>query len=117
MSSESLFETPSGVLAAWETKGQVSYALVDPETLVPSRPVSPAGGGNRKHPAIAANAKGETIVVWAEDTGWNRGGSLAWQIFSPSAERPEPGRVEGGIPVWGLPAVVALPDDRFLVIH
>ena len=118
MSSESLVETPSGVLAAWETKGQIAYARVDPQSLAASRPISPPGGGNRKHPALAANADGETILVWAEDTGWQRGGSLAWRIFDRSGRATrEMGRVSGGIPVWSLPAVVALPDGRFVIIH
>jgi hypothetical protein len=118
MSSESLFDTPSGVLAAWETKGQIAFSLVNSESLVPSRPVSPPGGGNRKHPALAAGANGDTIVVWAEDTGWQRGGSLEWRIFNWSGRMTrERGRIEGGIPVWSLPAVVTLPDDRFLIIH
>jgi hypothetical protein len=118
MSSESLVDTPSGVLAAWETKGQIAYARVDPQSLVASRPTSPPGGGNRKHPALAANADGETIVVWAEDTGWQRGGSLAWRIFDRSGRATrEMGRVDDGIPVWSLPAVVALPDGNFVIIH
>jgi hypothetical protein len=118
MSSESLFETPAGVLAAWETKGQVAYARVDPKSLVASAPISPPGGGNRKHPALAANADGEIIIVWAEDTGWQRGGSLAWRIFDRSGQATrELGRVNDGIPVWSLPAVVALPDGRFVIIH
>jgi hypothetical protein len=118
MSSESLFETPSGVLAAWETKGQVAYSRVDPDSLVPSHPVSPPGGGNRKHPALASNAEGETILVWVEDSGWQRGGSLVWRIFNASGRATrEMGRLEGGIPVWGLPAVVALSDGSFVIIH
>jgi hypothetical protein len=118
MSSESLFETPSGVLAAWETKGQIAFARVDPQSLAASRPISPPGGGNRKHPAMAANAEGEILVVWAEDTGWQRGGSLAWRIFDRSDRATrELGRVDDGIPVWSLPAVVALPNGRFVIIH
>jgi hypothetical protein len=118
MSSESLFDTPSGVLAAWETKGQIAYARVDPQKLVASRTISPPGGGNRKHPALAANEDGETIVVWAEDTGWQRGGSLVWRIFDPSGRATrEIGRVNDGIPVWSLPAVVALPNGSFVIIH
>jgi hypothetical protein len=118
MSSESLFETPSGVLAAWETKGQIAYARVDLRSLDASAPISPPGGGNRKHPALAANAGGETIVVWAEDTGWQRGGSLVWRIFDPLGRATrEMGAVKDGIPVWGLPAVVALSDERFVIIH
>jgi hypothetical protein len=118
MSSESLFETPSGVLAAWETKGQIAFASVDPQSLVAARPISPPGGGNRKHPALAANADGDTIVVWAEDTGWQRGGSLVWRIFDRSGRATRAmGRVPDGIPVWSLPAVVALPAGRFVIIH
>jgi hypothetical protein len=118
MSSESLLETPSGVLAAWETKGQIAYARIDPKSQVASRPISPPGGGNRKHPALAVNADGETIVVWAEDTGWQRGGSLVWRIFDRSDRATrEMGRVDDGIPVWSLPAVVALRDGRFVIIH
>jgi hypothetical protein len=118
MSSESLFDTPAGVIAAWETKGQIAYARVDPKSLVPSQPISPPGGGNRKHPAVAANADGETILVWAEDTGWKRGGSLVWRIFDRSGRATrEMGRINDGIPVWGLPCVVALADGRFLIIH
>ena len=93
MSSESMTDGPTGVLAAWETKGQVFFARIDPETLQPSSPVSPPGAGSRKHPALAVNAQGETILVWAENTGWQRGGSLAWRIFDAGqATRARPDR-------------------------
>jgi hypothetical protein len=118
MSSESLFDTATGVIAAWETKGQVAFARIDPKSLVASQPMSPPGGGNRKHPAVAANADGETILVWAEDTGWKRGGSLVWRIFDRSGRATrEMGRVNDGIPVWGLPCALALADGRFVIVH
>jgi hypothetical protein len=118
MSSESLVETPSGVLAAWETQGKVAFARIDPESQTVAPPVAPPGGGDRKHPALAVNARGETILVWAEGTGWQRGGTLAWRIFDPTG-RPtrEAGRVEGGIPVWSFAAVVARPDGGFTIYH
>lgn len=118
MSSEALVESPSGVLAAWETNGQVSYAEIDPKTLKASPPVSPPGGGGRKHPSIARNARGETLLAWAEGTGWQRGGAVAWQLFD-RAGRPvgERGRLEGGIPAWSLPTVVARPDGGFTLFH
>jgi hypothetical protein len=118
MSSETLVESGPDVLAAWETKGQVSFARIDLSTAKPSQPVSPPGGGNRKHPAVAANAEGETILVWAEDTGWQRGGSLAWRIFDRNGRATRAmGRVDKAIPVWGLPTVVARPDGGFTIIH
>jgi hypothetical protein len=118
MSSESLCAATEGVLAAWETKGQIAYARVDPQSQVASRLISPPGGGNRKHPALAANADGDTLLVWAEDTGWQRGGSLVWRIFDKSDRATrEMGRVTDGIPVWSLPAAVALPDGKFVIFH
>jgi hypothetical protein len=66
---------------------------------------------------VAFNARGEMIVAWTEGTGWERGGALAWQVYDragkPTGER---GRVDGGIPVWGLPAVVGT-DRGFTIIH
>jgi hypothetical protein len=118
MSSASLSESGSDVLAAWETEQRVYYARIDPETGKVSSPIEPPGVAGRKHPAVAANPQGETILAWAEGTGWQKGGSLNWQVFDRNG-RPtdKKGRVEGGIPVWGLPTVVAKPDGDFLVIH
>lgn len=119
MSSASLAECGDGVLAAWETKGQVYFAPIVPKTTKVAQPVSPpGGGGGRKHPAVAGNAEGETILVWTEGTGWQKGGALAWQVFDRSG-RPtdEKGRVEGGVPVWGLVSVVARPDGGFTIIR
>jgi hypothetical protein len=63
-------------------------------------------------------ARGETILVWAEGTGWQKGGTLAWQVFDRSGRPTEmKGRVEGGIPTWGLATVVARPDESLLIIH
>ncbi len=119
MSSASLSEASSGILAAWETKGQVYFSRLAPGSHEASPPIAPPGGnGDRKHPAVAGNARGETILVWAEGTGWEKGGSLVWQVFDRSG-RPigAEGRIEGGVPVWGIPTVVARPDGGFTIIH
>jgi len=119
MSSASLAEAGSGVLVAWETKGQVYFRRIDPKSEDVTPPVAPPGNsGTRKHPAVAGNARGETILVWTEGTGWQKGGALAWQVFD-RAGRPkgQPGRIEGGVPVWGLPTVVARPDGKFTIVR
>jgi hypothetical protein len=118
MSSESLSASASGVVAAWETNGQVYFSHIDRKTLEPSTPVAPPGSGRRKHPTAAVNAEGETLLVWAEGTGWQRGGALEWRLFDPSGRATrEKGLIEGGVPTWSFAAVVARPDGGFVIIH
>jgi hypothetical protein len=119
MSSAAFAESAGGVLGAWETNGQVYYARLDPATAGISGPIpAPGAGEKRRHPALATNARGETILVWSEGTAWQKGGALAWQVFDKSG-RPtaEKGKIEGGIPTWGLAAVFARPDGGFTIIH
>ena len=109
MSSASLSETSAGVLAAWETRGEVYFCRIDPKTCE-TTPASmpPNGQGGRKHPAAAGNARGETILVWTEGTGWQKGGALVWQVFDRSGRATDlRGRIDDGIPIWGLATVVA----------
>jgi hypothetical protein len=118
MSTAFFAQGAEGVLAAWETKGQVYYARIDPETGMRSRPVgAPGPPRGRKYPAVASNAKGETILIWTEGMGWNQGGSLAWQVYDqagkPTAEK---GKADG-VPTWSLVAVFARPDGGFTIIY
>lgn len=117
MSSAFFSESGSGVLAAWETEGNVFFARVDPKTQSVSPAVSPASAPRAKHPAVAGNARGEVLLAWTEGTGWQRGGTLAWQMFGPEG-RPigEINRAEG-VPVWSLVSAVARPDGSFLVLY
>jgi hypothetical protein len=119
MSSEAFADTGDAVMAAWETDGQINVSRIDKKGREPAKPVSPTGNSkNRKHPAMAVNGKGETLLVWAEGTGWQKGGSLAWQIFNdkgrPTANR---GRLDGSIPVWSFAAAWAEADDSFVILH
>ena len=119
MSSEALVEGPNGVLAAWETEGQVKFARVDAQAVKLGQPVAAPGvGRNRKHPVLAVNARGETLFAWTEGTGWNKGGDLAWQVYD-SAGKPvgAAGRLAGAIPVWGLAAAASRPDGGFTLIY
>ena len=118
MSTMALVEGPNGVVAAWETDGQIYFAGVKPGTTSFTKPqAAPGVGRERKHPALAFNARSAMILVWTEGTGWERGGALARQVFDKSGKPTEErGRVDGGIPVWGLPTVVAT-DGGFTIIH
>ena len=121
MSSASFAQSAGGVLlGAWETEKQVYFGRIDPTNgKVAAPPIgAPGVGQNRKHPAVAANKQGETLLVWTEGTGWQRGGALAWQGFDASG-RPtsESGRVAGGIGVWSLATAVARSDGGFTIVH
>src|SRR5437667_12141500 len=118
MSSMALVEGPDGMVGAWDTDEQVYFARIKPGTTDFTKPESaPGTGAERKHPAVAVNARGEMILVWTEGTGWQKGGALAWQGFDQAGQPTEAkGRVDRGIPVWGLPAVVAT-DAGFTIIH
>lgn len=119
MSSESFAESPADVLAAWETRGQVYFTAIDPATLEPgSITAAPGSGDDRKHPTVAGNARGETLLAWTEGTGWQKGGSLAWQLFDRSGKpMSDKGRLEGVVPVWGLATAVARPDGGFTIVY
>ncbi len=118
MSTMTLVQGPNGVTAAWDTDGQVYFTSIKPGTADFTKPHSAPGAGmERKHPALAVNARGEMILVWTEGTGWQKGGALAWQVFDAAGTpTEEKGRVERGIPVWGLPTVAAT-EAGFTIIH
>jgi hypothetical protein len=118
MSSASLSETKAGTLAAWETAGQVYFATANAKSLKVSEPVSPPGTAKRKHPSVVANAKGEVLMAWAEGTGWQKGGAVAWQVFDVNGKPTEEnGRLANGVPSWSLVAAVAQGDGSFVIFH
>jgi len=105
-------------LAAWENDGQVSYASLDSSLAQKVQPIAaPGESRKRKHPAIAANARGETLLVWTEGTGWKRGGSISWQLFDHKGQSVGESGSAPGIAVWSFAAVVADRDGRFTVIY
>jgi len=117
MSSASFSQTDAGILATWETARNVYFARVNPATGKVSEPISPPSSGQRKHSVAVGNARGDVLLAWAEGTGWNKGGNLAWQLFdkdgNPSSER---GRAEG-VPAWSLVAALAKPDGSFVIVY
>lgn len=118
MSTASFSEsTGGGLLAAWETKEQIHVMAVSPRSTGTKAAPVPGKDKARKHPSVAANHRGEYVVVWAVGTGWNKGGAVAWQVFDPEgrAVPSQAGRADG-LPVWSVPAAVALPDGSFKVI-
>ncbi len=120
MSSATFHRMTDGMLASWETEQQVKFARVDRLLPVsPPRVVAPkVSNQTRKHPVLSTNSKGQVILVWTEGTGWQKGGSVAWQVFDESG-RPIAGGAgqSDGVPVWGLVAVFPGLNDAFTVVY
>jgi len=86
MSTFSFSESSRELLATWETDGQVQWLRIDSRTGARSTIVTaPGSTRNRKHPVIAVNPRGETLLAWTEGTAWNRGGELVWQVFDSNS--------------------------------
>jgi hypothetical protein len=117
MSSCFLARTQDGLLASWETEGQVYWSALSRNNEI-GKLISPPGKpGGRKHSVIARNQKGETLLVWTEGTGWNRGGLLAWQLFdSHNQPTSENGRKDG-VPVWGSATAWTTSTGDFTVMY
>ena len=114
VSTTNLFAGPDGLTAAWETQGQVYFAGVG--RLDDAR--SPPGEARfrRKNPAVAMDARGDTLLAWGDGPGFSFGGSLHWQVFD-AAGRPvgEPGGGAGTI-IDGSTVAAVVQDGRFLVV-
>ncbi len=118
MSSAAMANSATGPLAAWETESQIYWGKLDPEhakilEMIPA----PGPTRGRKHPALATNAAGDVLLVWTEGTGWNKGGSIAWQIYDAAgAEVKGTSGKKAGLPVWSLPAAFANQDGGFTIV-
>lgn len=117
MSSSGLAATPAGILAAWETAGQVYAARFDETAGRLQEQFSPAGRNNKKHPVVVANAQGDRLFAWTEGTGWQRGGALAWQLLDRQGKPVGTSGRKDGIPVWSFAAVVARLDGTFMILY
>jgi hypothetical protein len=112
MSSMFFADTVAGVLIGWETANQVYCS--DPKRSFTLRPSAP--DGKRKHPAAARNRQGYTLLTWVEGSGWQRGGTLGWELFDPAGQSLEHNTRNESIPVWSFGAPIAKPNGDFSIL-
>jgi hypothetical protein len=118
MSSMDAAENGKETVAAWETGGQVYWVRLDPQGGAAGKPASaPGDGRGRKHPRIAINGNGEVLLAWTEGTGWQKGGSLAWQVYDGAGQARGVKKQLPGIPAWSFAAAIAHPDNTFSIIY
>ena len=110
--------TANGAWAAWETRDQVYFARIARRMEKRLNPIAaPGEGKRRKYPVIAENARGETILVWTEGMGWEKGGSVAWQVFDKDGKPTSEKGQMSGVPTWSLVAVFARPNGGFTILY
>ncbi|HMJ60982.1 MAG TPA: hypothetical protein VK493_04435, partial [Bryobacteraceae bacterium] len=114
MTSMDFAQAGEKVEGAWETAGQVYFE--DLTATNAPRVSAPEGGQNHKHPRIAIASDGATLMAWTEGTGWNRGGSLAWQLYNAVGKPIGKKSTAPGLPAWTFGAVVAKPGG-FLLLY
>jgi len=118
MSSMDLAERRGDLLAAWETGGQAYWVEVGAGQDRSSEPTpAPGERGGRKHARLTTNSEGEVLFVWTEGTGWQRGGSLAWQHYDRDGSPTEVSGGIPGIPTWSFAAPVACRDGGFVILY
>ena len=102
------------VEGSWETAGQVYFAVLTGNAALVE---APGEGKGRKYSRVAISPAGNTLMIWTEGMGWNRGGSLAWQLYDPDGRPLGQKGTAAGAPAWSFGAVVAKPDASFSVIY
>ncbi len=117
MSSEFFTEAGGRVFGAWETAGPIQFAALDAKTVKAAPASGPMTMAKGKHPVLAVSKSGETLVVWVEGTGWQRGGAVAWQLFGLDGKPAGQPQRRDGVPVWGTAAAVAERDGSFTVLY
>ncbi len=117
MSTAALTTTTGKSVAAWETAGRIYFATNNLKTSGVWQTVAVPSSEKQKHPSVAANAKGEILLAWTEGTGWNKGGSLAWQLFDARGNATDEKGRAPGVPVWSLVSCGAKPDGGFLIFY
>ncbi|MBV6501336.1 MAG: hypothetical protein CJBNEKGG_03846 [Prosthecobacter sp.] len=112
MSSASLMPSGQGLLAAWENEGRISTGIVGGTATAVQR----TGPANARHPALARNEQGWTLITSVVGTGWNKAGTLHWDLMNAA------GRITASgsgvkLPTWSFPAAHACPDGSFVVLQ
>lgn len=102
---------------AWETQGAISTLELDAQGNPIGKPITVSTVPSSKHPAMATNRRGETLIAWTEGTGWQRGGKLAWIVLDSQGQPTALKGLQAGIPAWGHPAVFASSDSDFVILY
>lgn len=111
MSSFAAAADGSRIRGAWEAEGRVFTALLDQDSTAIE-----VSTGKGRHPSLAVNSHGESLIAWSIDTAWQKGGRLGWQVLDASGKPNAERGTQPGVPVWGFTAAYA-DEDGFVVMY
>jgi hypothetical protein len=97
---------------AWEANAKVKFARMDG-----ARTFAPMGDVKRKHPVAVQAKDGRSLMLWTEGTGWQRGGSVVWQVIGPEGQSLGPVERRDDLPVWGLATAWADGQKGWIVLY
>ena len=101
----------------FETTGRVVQMSFG-ESAQPSWVGEPFIETRQKNPAIAFNRQGDRLIAWGESVSHSRGGRLNLRVFTADGVETDYRLAEQvQIANFSFPAVAALPDGNFLVLH
>jgi hypothetical protein len=104
----------ANLFAAWETDGNVFAATIHDgrETNV----MAPQGDGKRKFPFAIENGKGEVLLTWVEGAGWEKAGTVAWEIFKNGKTTGQKG-VGQKAAVWSFAQAYQTRSHDFVIVY
>ena len=109
MTGSFLSPTSDGMIAAWETKGEVFFARLEKGGQMTSAG-EVCASDNGRYPAVLTAPDGLTVVAWKNAT------NLEWQLFDTQNKPLERRGSESGS-FLDRPAGVATKDGVFLLFH
>ncbi|MBV6498456.1 MAG: hypothetical protein CJBNEKGG_00678 [Prosthecobacter sp.] len=112
MSSASLVPEARGLRAAWENQGRIITALLS-ETASKN---DKTGADDAKHPVLAQNNRGQTLIASVTGSGWAKAGRLHWELLDAKGKSMDSGDGEK-LPVWSYAAAYARPDGSFVILQ
>lgn len=112
MSSASLLPATQALRAAWENDGQIVTGLMGE----PAASAQKVGPQKAKHPVLAQNAKGQTLIASVIGSGFGKAGTLHWDLLDAQGRVTDSGDGDQ-LPVWSYAAAYARPDGSFVTLR